>query len=44
MARFEFDPSWVVIKLLVALRLISFVADMGQGRIAPVAFLGDRNA
>jgi len=27
MARFEFDPSWVVIKLLVALRLVSLVGD-----------------
>jgi len=44
MDRFEFDPSWVVIKLLVALRQISLVADKGQARIAPVAFLRDRNA
>jgi stearoyl-CoA desaturase (Delta-9 desaturase) len=27
MGRFEFDPSWVVIKLLVALRLVSLVGD-----------------
>lgn len=27
MARFEFDPSWVVIKLLVAVRLVSLVGD-----------------
>jgi stearoyl-CoA desaturase (delta-9 desaturase) len=44
MGHFEFDPSWVVIKLLVALRLISLVADKGQAQIAPVAFLRDRNA
>lgn len=27
MGRFEFDPSWVVIKMLVALRLVSLVGD-----------------
>jgi len=27
MRRFEFDPSWVVIKLLLALRLVSLVGD-----------------
>jgi stearoyl-CoA desaturase (Delta-9 desaturase) len=27
MGRFEFDPSWVVIKLLVALRLVSLVSE-----------------
>jgi len=27
MARFEFDPSWVVIKVLVALRLVSLVGE-----------------
>ncbi len=27
MARFEFDPSWVVIKILVALRLVSLVGE-----------------
>jgi stearoyl-CoA desaturase (delta-9 desaturase) len=27
MARFEFDPSWVVIKVLVAFRLVSLVGD-----------------
>jgi stearoyl-CoA desaturase (delta-9 desaturase) len=27
MARLEFDPSWVVIKLLVALRLVSLVGE-----------------
>jgi stearoyl-CoA desaturase (Delta-9 desaturase) len=44
MGRFEFDPSWIVIKLLVALRLIAFVADKHQARIHPVAFLRDRKA
>jgi hypothetical protein len=27
MGRFEFDPSWVVIKVLVAVRLVSVVGD-----------------
>jgi hypothetical protein len=27
MGRFEFDPSWVVIKVLVAVRLVSIVGD-----------------
>ena len=27
MGRFEFDPSWVVIKLLVAIRLVSLVGE-----------------
>ena len=27
MARFEFDPSWVVIKILLAFRLVSLVGD-----------------
>jgi hypothetical protein len=27
MRRFEFDPSWVVIKVLVALRLVSLVGE-----------------
>jgi fatty-acid desaturase len=27
MGRFEFDPSWVVIKLLMALRLVSVVGE-----------------
>ena len=27
MGRFEFDPSWVVIKLLLALRLVSVIGD-----------------
>ncbi len=31
MGSFEFDPSWVVIKALVALRLVSLTADNSQG-------------
>jgi hypothetical protein len=27
MGRFEFDPSWVVIKVLVAVRLVSVVGE-----------------
>jgi hypothetical protein len=27
MARFEFDPSWVVIKVLLALRMVSLVGE-----------------
>ena len=27
MGRFEFDPSWIVIKVLVALRLVSLIGD-----------------
>jgi stearoyl-CoA desaturase (delta-9 desaturase) len=27
MGRFEFDPSWIVIKILVALRLVSLIGD-----------------
>jgi hypothetical protein len=27
MGRFEFDPSWMVIKVLVALRLVSLVGE-----------------
>jgi hypothetical protein len=27
MGRFEFDPSWVVIKVLMALRLVSLIGD-----------------
>ena len=36
MRRFEFDPSWVVIKLLMAFRLVSLVGERGEAhRAAP---------
>ena len=34
MGRFEFDPSWVVIKLLVALRLVSIASHKARGDVA----------